>query len=95
MKFGILPVAPGKRAIFFFWRSSQISSRKASLVFMLYNLARQAATKRKSRFDHEGHEEHEVYEKKYPNPSWPSFAAYTVACLAGESPATGIGCLPV
>jgi len=28
--------------------------------------------KRKSRFDHEGHEEHEVYEKKYPNPSWPS-----------------------
>src|SRR3990172_10041281 len=40
-----------------------------------------------------GHEEDEVKKFKNiksPKPSWPSFAAYTVACLAGESPATGI-----
>jgi hypothetical protein len=28
--------------------------------------------KRKSKFDDEGHEEHEVYNREYPNPSWPS-----------------------
>src|SRR5215470_10911723 len=42
MKLGILPLAPGKRATFFFCSSSQISSRMASFVFILRN--------RKSRF---------------------------------------------
>jgi hypothetical protein len=30
------------------------------------------ARRRRNGYDHEAHEEHEVYNQKYTNPSWPS-----------------------
>jgi len=43
----------------------------------------------------EGHERFGYFWLQLRCSSCPSLAAYTIACLAGESPATGIGCLPV